>query len=290
LADLLSDNPSTPSARNPSPSKIQISDLALDAEAPLDEAPRTTRKATATRRIPKKEEPKLSPEEQELFERQAAAALRAAQLGGRSEPRQGSGRIALAVLAGLALGAGGVFAYYRHVSAHPLPDAAETVAPVDDANQSAGDTPPSATNASSDPALMRGDLRIMPTDAEVVVDGQPVATPRGVLTLAGPEGSSFDVTIAALGKKVTTTVLMTDRGPDPTHVELPDEAAPEEAVPDKPAPDEAVPDKPAPRRPGPRWVPPPKSQPKSQPKALPQPATQPKVAPAPTNHPDDIYE
>jgi hypothetical protein len=277
--------------RNPSPSKIQISDLALDAEAPLDEAPRTTRKATATRRIPKKEEPKLSPEEQELFERQAAAALRAAQLGGRREPRRGSGsRIALAVLAGLALGAGGVFAYYRHVSAHPLPDAAETVAPVDDANQGAGDTPPSASNVSSDPALIRGELRIMPTDAEVVVDGQPVATPRGVLALAGPEGTSFDVTIAALGKTVTTNVLMTHRGPDPTHVELPDEAAPEEAAPEEAAPDKAVPDKPAPPRPGPRWVPPPKSQPKSQPKALPQPATQPKVAPAPTNHPDDIYE
>lgn len=231
-------------------SKIHFSESAREAGPTDDDGPKTTRRATASRRIPKQTEPELDPEQAAVYAKQQQAALRAAQLAEKQDepPESRKSRVVMALFLGLALGAGGVFAYFRHVQSkaatspdppREVPTAPDPVTPPVPAV-----APPLPTAAL--PALPRwiaGKVSIVPDDAEVTVDGQPIAS-RGVLELRGEEGHSFTIELKQGFKQRRFDVMLTDEGPLPDTVSLDGAAVQPQPGPGKPP---IVPVRPPPR-------------------------------------------
>ncbi len=208
-------------ARTRGQSKIHFSDTALEAGPADEDGPKTTRRPTASRRIPKQKEPELDPEQAAIYAQQQRAALAAAQLGSRAEPPQGRrSRVVMALFLGLALGAGGVFAYFRHVqskaAAAPAPVVPDEIAPGD--APSAAPPPPEPAPLSK---WVAGRVTIDPEDAELTVDGQPIAS-RAVLELRGDEGHSFRIELKRGVAHKQFEVMLTDRGPLPDTLSLDD--------------------------------------------------------------------
>ncbi|MFO0640438.1 MAG: serine/threonine-protein kinase [Polyangiaceae bacterium] len=69
--------------------------------------------------------------------------------------------------------------------------------------------------------LVKSTLTVTPPGAEVLVDGQPVASKGGVVELKGPVGSHLKVEAKAEGKTVTADVVLSEAGAVPSKVDVP---------------------------------------------------------------------
>ena len=195
----------------------------MGAEPRSTDAPSTTRKPTATRRIPQKAVPDPDPEQAAEYKMRQQAALAAAQLNPSHRSKGSSGRrITLAVLAGIAMGSGGVFAYHRHLQpaeAAPLPPA--TAQPTQPrAKPVQQPAPPTATTAAAAPAAVQGKVAISPPSASVTIDGKAATVSGGELQLSGTQGTSYTIELAADGKSKTFTVTLGATGPEPAALKL----------------------------------------------------------------------
>lgn len=69
--------------------------------------------------------------------------------------------------------------------------------------------------------LVKSTLTVTPPGAEVLVDGQPVASKGGVVELKGPVGSHLKVEAKAEGKTVNVDVILSEAGAVPSKVDVP---------------------------------------------------------------------
>lgn len=78
--------------------------------------------------------------------------------------------------------------------------------------------------------LVKSTLTVTPPGAEVLVDGELVASKGGVVELKGPVGSHHKVAVKAEGKTVNADVVLSEAGAVPSKVDVPGLPAPRASV------------------------------------------------------------
>jgi eukaryotic-like serine/threonine-protein kinase len=216
------------------------------------------------RRIPQKKE---EPADQATVARQRAA-LAAARLDDPTPPQKALGtgaRVALAVLAGVVLGVGGLLGYERATEAEPAPlpplrSEAPAPPPPDNTVLELTPEPP------PEPVAAPISVAIEPATAGVLLDGKPITNHGGTIAIEGDPGSRHTVVLTAGSRSQSFMVELTPEGPRPDRLALPAQGS----FPPPPSPS------------------PPPAPPSPQPPVPPPPVPQPPLPPPPP--PADIYD
>ncbi|WP_437676359.1 protein kinase domain-containing protein [Sorangium sp. So ce131] len=153
-------------------------------------------------------------------------------------PRRASKKLPLLVALLIALGLGGLVTLRpitspstamtgMHVAFGDLPKApsADSAAPPTTGDppkappvESAAPAPPTSAER---PALVRRvELKIVPRDASVQIDGSPAPVKDGKVALTGPLGTSHDVRVASGKAELTAQVVITEAGARPPQLVL----------------------------------------------------------------------
>lgn len=139
----------------------------------------------------------------------------------RPRPRRSWARVALgSAIAGALVGAGGM-----HLASSP------PMAPMASAPATVSTEAPASTGSAMPPAgpvavlypdlsLKHVKIVVMPTDAQVEVDGSQVTNKNGVVEIVGMLGSVHKVRLIKYTNEATTDVVVTDVGADPVMVRL----------------------------------------------------------------------
>lgn len=171
------------------------------------------------------------------------AAIDAARLGPAEEPKGGSGRVILAIIAGVLLGGGGLAAYYFKVKANgstvptavsSAPPAPPAPSPAPTPEVSAAPAPTPSTSASAAAATGQHKLKVSPPYAIFMVDGKRMTPDNGFITLEGAPGATHQIRVTLGAQVQTVTVKLTEEGPEPSEITLAPKAAAPPAPPTAP--------------------------------------------------------
>ncbi|NUQ73832.1 MAG: serine/threonine protein kinase [Polyangiaceae bacterium] len=139
----------------------------------------------------------------------------------RQEPKRSRGAPFIIAGAALSLLAGG-FAGFQLITSSdppPAPAATPTEAPAATSAKEAPSSAP-AEDVKDDPKQRVVSIEIIPANATVVVDGQPVTPEAGRVAIKGALGSTHSVRVSAGGHEMSHQVAVTENGAFPPKIEI----------------------------------------------------------------------
>jgi serine/threonine protein kinase len=143
-------------------------------------------------------------------------------------PSGGGSRVALGLLAGVLLVAGGAGLYFgtRHstpaapIEALPTPPTAVAPPPPTAILAPTSTAPTVAVAGPADLTPRRAKVVIMPADAAIEIEGEKATAKGGLLEITGTLGSVHRVRIFKGKNETTSDVIITEAGPSPPKIEL----------------------------------------------------------------------
>jgi serine/threonine-protein kinase len=216
-----------------------------DFSLPPENAPALTAKAAPAAKAPAATAPRAN-DAKPSRERDASAlakhreaqraAMDAARLAVPDSPEKGKTGVVLAILAGLAIGGGGLALYYfklrdggKAVPSATAQPPASTPAPTPPPPPTTAEPEPrpSATPSSSAAAPTGFKLKVSPEYATFVVNGTTMRPRGGYIDLPGDVGETKLVKVTVPGfPPRTVKITLTDKGPEPASIDMGGGAAP----------------------------------------------------------------